>query len=93
MEDELDIDIEKIEEIYTNFLTEMISKGYTNSIQGYIYIFAAAQMISLLIHRKLLDIGLTHEQLASLKKTSEKVGLDVIAQAKGQYVSKDDGEA
>ena len=86
-------DIDKIEEIYTEFLSSMIAKGYTKTLQGYIYIFAATEMISLLIQKKLVDLGVTHEQIASLRKTSEKVGLDMIAQAKGQYVSKDDGEA
>ena len=86
-------DIDKIEEIYTEFLSSMIAKGYTKTLQGYIYIFAAVEMISLLIQKKLVDLGVTHEQIASLRKTSEKVGLDMISQAKGQYVSKDDGEA
>ena len=86
-------DIEKVEEIYTEFLTHMMAKGYTRSLEGYIYIYAAIEMINQLIHRKMLDIGLSHEQLDSLKKTAEKAGMDMVARASGLYITEKDGEA
>jgi hypothetical protein len=93
MSNKVHFDIDKVEEIYTEFLSQMMKKGHTTNIEGYIYIYAAVEMIHQLIHRKMLDIGLSHDQLDSLKKTAERAGMDMVARASGLYITEKDGEA
>jgi|TARA_B100000073_G_scaffold340805_1_gene341151 hypothetical protein len=86
-------DIHKVEEIYTRILSMLMSEGYTQSLSGFVYIFAANAMIGELIQRKLLDSEISLEQIEDLKKTAEKAGMDMIAKASGMYVTEKDGEA
>jgi len=88
-----EFDIRKVEEIYTKILTMLMADGHTSSLAGFIYIFAANEMISELIHRKLLDSGITLDQINNLREAAEKAGMDMVAQASGLYVTEKDGEA
>ena len=88
-----EFDIHQVEEIYTKILTMLMAEGHTNSLSGFVYIFAANEMIGELIHRKLLDSGVSLEQIQSLKETAEKAGMDMVAKASGMYITEKDGEA
>jgi hypothetical protein len=88
-----EFDIRKVEEIYSKILSMLMAEGHTNSLAGFVYIFAANQMIGELVHRKILDSGVSHDQIRGLRETAEKAGIDMIAKASGLYVTEKDGEA
>jgi len=90
---ENEFDIHKVEEVYTKILSILMAEGHTDSLAGFVYIFAANQMIGELMHRKLLDSGVSHDQIRGLKETAEKAGMDMIAKASGLYITEKDGEA
>ena len=90
---ENEFDIHKVEEIYTKILSMLMAEGHTNSLAGFVYIFAANQMIGELVHRKLLDSGVSLDKIRGLRETAEKAGIDMIAKASGMYVTEKDGEA
>ena len=73
-----EFDIHKVEEIYTRVLSMLMAEGYASSLHGFIYIYAANQMIGELIQKKLLDSDITLSQIHNLKKAAEKAEQEAL---------------
>ena len=77
---------------YTKSMEGAIKENWVDTVESLLALYTSIHMSSVLIHRKLLDSGISFKEIEVTRKVGEALGENVVDEATGVFRVKADNE-